>query len=157
MNHPLPEQRLAGKGKQAVGVSHKRRAIDTLGGREGLAEALADDEGRGEWLDGIGSKLYEKISMCSEEKQRRRDVTDTMQVQLDNPRSTESGRARPQIYRGAAVDYVRWRSSWQERGRDSEESEEVQLNQLNKTIPEKNQQPDGPSRYKDNKGLLERI
>jgi hypothetical protein len=75
--------------------------------------------------------------MWSEEKRRRRDVTDTMQVQLDNPRSTESGGARPQIYRGTVVYYVQWRSSWQERGRDPEESEEVQVNQLKNTIPEK--------------------
>jgi hypothetical protein len=46
--------------------------------------------------------------MCSEEKQWRRDVTDTMQLQLDNPRSTELGGARPQMYRGSVVDYVQY-------------------------------------------------
>jgi hypothetical protein len=91
--------------------------------------------------------------MCSEEKQRRRDVTDTMQVQLDNLRSTDSGGAQLQMYRGAVVDYVQWRSSWQERDRDSEESEEVQLNQLKKKIPEKNINQMGLADIKTIKGF----
>jgi hypothetical protein len=133
------------------------------------------------WLDGIKTELYGKMTMCSEENQRRwgdtdqqlqttrlttcegrprRDTTDTMQIKLDNPRSTESGEAQtrllpaqPQMYSGAVADYVQWRRSWQERGRDSEESEEVQLKQLKMTIPEKTSNQMGLAEEKTIKGF----
>jgi hypothetical protein len=62
----------------------------------------------------------------------------------DNPRSTKSGKpqtrllmARPQKYSGAVSEYIQWKRTWQEEGRDSEETEEAQLNQLKLLIPEK--------------------
>ena len=82
----------------------------------------------------------------------RRDTTDTMQIRIDNPRSTESGEeqtrllsACPQMYSGEVSEYVHWRRTWQETGWDSEESEEAQLSQLKLSIPEEEKKPDGPN------------
>jgi hypothetical protein len=80
-----------------------------------------------------------------------------MQIQIDNREALSQVKRKQGYYqhnhRYTVADYVQWRRSWQERGRDSEESEEVQLIQLKMTFPEKNSNQMGLSEVKSVKGF----
>ena len=82
-----------------------------MGGNEGLAEALADEEERGDWIDRIKTELYGKMSMCLEETQRRRGETDQ---QLQTTRLMIMARKRKGFrrIRGGTTRQVELKQLW---------------------------------------------